>query len=283
MSETDSRGAASGLDEDLQPSRRIQREARLALFDRVRALHAAGKTLREITAITGVGRPTVRQWVRSGGLTDRAAVMPTTRSPRYFTDYLSQRWEAGCINGGQLLHEIKRLGYTGCYSHLQRFLAGWRRARRGKLASLESLGEERRAIDPATGWQISPIMAASLCMRPQGMLTAPQAAKVLALKRSSPTFTAMRRLAMRFRGILRSGDLDKLDQWLHEAAGCGLRAIQGFARTVSHDLEAVRNASTERWSNGPVEGQINRLKTLKRAMYGRAGVKLLRARLVPFS
>jgi hypothetical protein len=47
LSETDSRGA-SGLDEDLQPSRRIQREARLALFDRVRALHAAGKTLREI-------------------------------------------------------------------------------------------------------------------------------------------------------------------------------------------------------------------------------------------
>jgi transposase len=51
---------------------------------------------------------------------------------------------------------------------------------------------------------------------------------------------------------------------------------------VNHDLEAVRLAATERWSNGLVEGQINRLKTLKRAMYGRAGVELLRARLVPF-
>jgi transposase len=50
---------------------------------------------------------------------------------------------------------------------------------------------------------------------------------------------------------------------------------------VNHDLEAVRHAATERWSNGLVEGQINRLKTLKRAMYGRAGVELLRARLVP--
>jgi hypothetical protein len=50
------------------------------------------------------------------------------RSPRYFKDYLSRRWDAGCTNGGQLLDEIKRLGYTGCYSHLQRFLAGWRRA-----------------------------------------------------------------------------------------------------------------------------------------------------------
>jgi transposase len=70
---------------------------------------------------------------------------------------------------------------------------------------------------------------------------------------------------MRFRGILRGGKLDKLDQWLHEAHRCGLQAIQRFARTVSHDLAAVRNASTERWSK-PVEGQINRLKALKRVM-----------------
>jgi transposase len=120
-------------------------------------------------------------------------------------------------------------------------------------------------------------------MKPQGMLTAAQAAKVLALRLSSPSFTAMRRLAMRFRGILRSGKLDKLDQWLHEVHRCGLQAIQRFARTVSHDLAAVRNASTERWNNGPVDGQINRLKALKRAMYGRAGLELLRARLMPFS
>jgi transposase len=52
---------------------------------------------------------------------------------------------------------------------------------------------------------------------------------------------------------------------------------------MNHDLQAVRNAATKRWSNGLVEGQINRRKPLKRAMYGRAGVELLRARLVPFS
>jgi transposase len=114
------------------------------------------------------------------------------------------------------------------------------------------------------------------------MLTAVQAAKVLTLKQSSPSFTAMRRFAMRFRGILRSGKLDRLDQWLREASRCGIKAIHRFARTVGHDLAAMRNASTECWSNGPVEGQINRLKMLKRAMYGRAGVELLRARLMPF-
>src|SRR5271165_862957 len=53
------------------------------------------------------------------------------------------------------------------------------------------------------------------------------------------------------------------------------------ARTLRQDIEAVRNAVMEPWSNGQTEGQINRLKTLKRAMYGRAGVDLLRARMMP--
>src|SRR5260370_89310 len=65
---------AAGLEGDLQPNRRAQRDARRALFERVHALYAAGKTLRDITAATGVGRPTVRQWVRSGRPADRAAV-----------------------------------------------------------------------------------------------------------------------------------------------------------------------------------------------------------------
>ena len=57
--------------------------------------------------------------------------------------------------------------------------------------------------------------------------------------------------------------------------------MQRFARTVRRDLDAVTNALTERWSNGQTEGHINRLKTLKRAMYGRAGAELLRARMLP--
>ena len=57
--------------------------------------------------------------------------------------------------------------------------------------------------------------------------------------------------------------------------------MRRFARTLRQDLAAVRNAITETWSNGQTEGQINRLKTLKRAMYGSAGIELLRARVLP--
>jgi transposase len=75
--------------------------------------------------------------------------------------------------------------------------------------------------------------------------------------------------------------LQDLPAWLKAADQSGLYAIQRFARTLRRDINAVQNAVTEPWSNGQTEGQINRLKTLKRAMYGRAGPELLRARMLP--
>ncbi len=91
----------------------------------------------------------------------------------------------------------------------------------------------------------------------------------------------MRQLAMRFRGIFRGKDPDKLDVWLNDAHQSGLYAVQRFARTLRRDIDAVKNALAERWSNGQTEGQVNRLKTLKRAMYGRASAELLCARMLP--
>jgi transposase len=91
----------------------------------------------------------------------------------------------------------------------------------------------------------------------------------------------MRQLAMRFRGLLRNKDTVKFDDWLTDAHQSGLYAMQRFVRTLRRDIDAVRNALKERWSNGQTEGQVNRLKTLKRAMYGRAGTELLRARMLP--
>ena len=86
---------------------------------------------------------------------------------------------------------------------------------------------------------------------------------------------------MRCRGILRGNDPDKLNQWLDDAQSSRVSSIERFAWVLHRDVDAVKNAITETWSNGQAEGQINRLKTLKRAMYGRAGVELLRARMLP--
>jgi transposase len=120
-------------------------------------------------------------------------------------------------------------------------------------------------------------------MKPTPMLTHSQAAKVAVLKKVSPSFVVMRRLAMRFRGLLRSADPGKLGSWLADARRSGVRALQQFVRTLSRDIESIKNAIVELWSSGQAEGQINRLKTLKRAMFGRAGIELLRARMLPLN
>jgi transposase len=97
-----------------------------------------------------------------------------------------------------------------------------------------------------------------------------------ALKEASPSFVAMRRLAMRFRGLLQGANPSKLDRSLHDARRSRLSSMQQFARTLT-----VKHAIAQPWSSGQAEGQINRLKTLKRAMYGRASIELLRARMLP--
>jgi transposase len=91
----------------------------------------------------------------------------------------------------------------------------------------------------------------------------------------------MRRLVLSFRTILRVGTVPTLHRWLDRAQATEIHALHRFVRTVRQDLGAVEGAVTEPWSNGPVEGHINRLKTLRRQMYGRAGVDLLHARLLP--
>ena len=68
---------------------------------------------------------------------------------------------------------------------------------------------------------------------------------------------------------------------MEKAAATGIYAMKRFVKRLRQDLDAVKNAVTYRWSNGPVEGQINRMKALKRQMYVRAGVELLRARMLP--
>ena len=115
------------------------------------------------------------------------------------------------------------------------------------------------------------------------MLTISQARRVDALKQSSPEFASMRSLAMRFRGIFRSRDPGKLDSWIDDAVNSGLVAIARFARVLHRDFDAVFNAIELPWSNGQAEGQIDRPKTIKRAMYGRAGLELLRARMLPLN
>lgn len=180
-----------------------------------------------------------------------------TTSPLYFEEFLAECWRNGNRTGRHLFQDLKNRGYTGSRPNLERLLKEWRNP------ELPQAGGEPVKVpafepvrDPDTGHKISSDLAATLCIKPRSKLTESQATKIEALKHGSAAYSTMRGLAMRFSGILRSSNPGSVEDWIDDA------------------IELP-------WSNGQAEGQINRLKTLKRAMYGRAGPELMRARMLP--
>jgi hypothetical protein len=250
------------------------------MLDQVRRPYDAGLTATSIPQKLGLSRKRVDKWIRLETLRERHAMAPTPVSPAYYQSYLARRWTEGCMVARRRFAEIQGLGFPGCYTDLARFITSWRRAadtQKQRTPDPVAL----LAHDPTMGRQMTPQIASALCIKPRTQLTPPQAIVVDTMKETSPDFAVMRRLAMRFRGILRGRDVAKLDVWLTDAHRSGVYGMQRFARTLQSDLDAVRNGITEPWSNGQTEGQISRLKTLMRAMYGRAGIDLLRARMLP--
>jgi transposase len=141
-----------------------------------------------------------------------------------------------------------------------------------------------RTADPTTlvpTHRISPKIAASLLMKIPEALSARQRHIIDHLKERCPGFAQLRQLALGFRTILLRGTPASLRDWMHRARQSGMAALKRFVKNLERDFPAVSAAVTTDWSNGPIEGHINRLKVIKRHMYGRAGVELLRARLLP--
>ncbi len=108
-------------------------------------------------------------------------------------------------------------------------------------------------------------------------LSQSDAITVAAVETGVPALVAARELLERFHRMLRTRDVDALGPWLADAGGS---LLASFGKGLAADLAAVRAALIEPWSNGQTEGQITKLKLVKRQMYGRAGIDLLRARLV---
>lgn len=87
-------------------------------------------------------------------------------------------------------------------------------------------------------------------------------------------------MAQQFGEIFRKGEASRLDQWLEDCKASPISMLQTFAARIKQDYKAVHNALESKWSNGQTEGQVNRLKLLKRQMYGRANFGLLRQRVL---
>jgi transposase len=100
------------------------------------------------------------------------------------------------------------------------------------------------------------------------------------MKQADVNLEALNTLALDFRNMVRERDIAKLAGWMARAKTSGIDVLNGFVRALELDLKAVEGALKYAWSNGPTEGHVNRLKTIKRQMYGRANFDLLRRRVL---
>ncbi len=155
-----------------------------------------------------------------------------------------------------------------------------RAAEKTAVAAWQAREQTRPPVTPMR--HVSPQEAAALLSKPRPMLNERQRTIVEFLKRT-PDLVTMRRLVLSFRSILRRGRVTSLKRWIKDAKAAGIAAISSFVRQLEKDQAAVENAVEHHWSNGPVEGHINRLKAVKRQMYGRAGFELLRSRVLPLA
>ena len=146
------------------------------------------------------------------------------------------------------------------------------------------LQDEERGLQPAlTRTHFSSARVTALLLTPPRELSVTQLRYRDSFLRFCPTAYNVRRLALQFRAMLRWRRSVRLSEWIEKAVGSKFPFLAQFGRTLRRDLRAVELAMTAPWSNGPLEGHINRLKMIKRQMYGRAGFALLKARVLPLS
>ena len=145
------------------------------------------------------------------------------------------------------------------------------------------LQSRERGLQPSlTRTHYSAGRVSALLTMPPKTLSAAQKRHLDAFLRFCPKAHELRRFVLQFRAMMRWRSAKKLDTWIEAAAASKFRFTAQFAITLRRDLEAVKLSITTPWSNGPIEGHINRLKAIKRQMYGRAGFELLKARVLPW-
>jgi transposase len=227
----------------------------------IRALLGKGSSIKAVVRATGYARKTVRHVAR-GGRSDVFRSRISSLDPWLTT--LDAEWRAGCRNGTELWRRLKSIGFAGS----RRVVAEW------------TTRQRRNEISPVNGSRAVPSarVIARLMTTARDQLSNSEAVLVATIEAAVPALVVVRNLADRFHRIIRQQKGGELATWIEEARQTSLCS---FANGLSDDWTAVKAAIVEPWSNGQTEGQITKLKLVKRQMYGRAKLDLLRARLMP--
>jgi transposase len=250
-----------------------RRARRLERYEQVLELNERGVSLRAIARRLGMHRRTVRRWLRAGSFPERAR-RHTTSGTDPFVDYLKRRWDEGCHNAAQLSREIRALGFGGSAMMVRRRVARWRRGEptRGRRPSDPRPPAIKRPSSRRVSWWL---------LTEWTDLEADERGLLEALWARCPELEAATELGREFAAMVRQRWSGQWDSWLARVQAPEVaHELRGFAEGLRQDEAAVKAALSLEWSNGQTEGQVNRLKLLKRQMYGRAGFDLLRCRFL---
>src|SRR5258708_2023929 len=240
------------------------RQERFAL---VHARRQAGATIRSIAHEFGMARNTVRRYLRATHIPDwQRGTRRTLLDP--YRAYLFERWNAGYHNGNQLFREIREQGYRGGASQVGVLVTRLRK----RLPSAAPLPPTPRPPSPRT-------LRCLVARRPDA-LDEEERVQLQTLLTTYPAVATAYELVQRFARLVRERRAGALEAWLVDAAASGIAELDGFVQGLQRDRAAVKAGLTLEWSQGQVEGQITRLKLLKRQMYGRAQFDLLRQRVL---
>jgi transposase len=248
-----------------EPSGKFAERARRK-HELVHALRAEGRGLREIARHLGWGLHTVQRYDRAATWQELAesrwpAERPSKLDP--FKPYLDQHAGGGHGSFTRLFNEIKALGYDGSYPVVRNYLDKHRLAK----APLPQVPPTVREV---ANW---------LTRRPDS-LTEDEQPRLKAILGRCPELQAASDQVRSFAAMITGLTGQDLPQWIAAARDAGLPGIASFAKGLEHDIDAVTNGLTMSWSSGPVEGRVNHIKMVKRQMFGRAGLPLLRKRVL---
>lgn len=265
-----------------EKSREQSRERKTQRYQEVIALGDKGTPIKAIARRLGLDRRTVRKYLRADSVPESAPRPERRKVLEAHRKYLDEQWILGRRNGAELFRELKSQGYTGTAVTVGNYL-------RERWAPVQQPGGPRgRPRGPTLP---SSRQIAWLLLYPDGSLNRIERRegkelrqtyqKVLEhLGQATSQIAVCAKLGREFIDLVAQRRPNSLDDWINRAKTTACEEFANFATGLLPDYAAVHSALLLETSNGQVEGQVNRLKTLKRQMYGRAGLDLLRARLL---
>jgi len=185
--------------------------------------------------------------------------------------FFYQRWNEGERSPKTLFAELQQRGFQGGYTTVARYVADLR----GPLPA-----DQAAAAPAAPTVRLTVTQAVRVLLLAPDQLTAEQQTQLDHLRQASPLVERAYTLAHQFQTILRERRAAEFPTWLEEAQLSQVPGLHGFVKSLKTDLDAVTAGVSLPWSNGPTEGHVNRLKQIKRQMYGRGKLDLLKRRIM---